>query len=193
MKENRFKCSECGKIFGSEDTFEEHSMLEHQGEAETESAESWRLMFDSLKSAGKKLRSSFMGGFLIGLIIASAAFSGYIYYDSIDKRTDVPVTVVTCESCEYEKFRDATDRMFKASYTEVDYRSEEGQRLIEKYDLKYVPGFIFDRKKLEKAENFTAVEPTLVKNEDAYVIPDEGVEVAQRLSTGIPLNNSGPQ
>lgn len=190
MPENRFKCSECGKLFGSEDTFREHSELEHQGEAEIESAETWKIMFSRFKSAGNSLSSSFAGGLLVGLIIASAAFSGYIYWDSMDHRTTVPVTVLTCDSCEYDKFKDATDRMFKAQYREVDYQSDEGQQLIQKHNLKYVPGFIFDAGQLEKAENFTSVKPTLVESQDGYVIPDEGVEVAQRLSKGKALNRS---
>lgn len=139
---------------------------------------------------GKYLNFSFGLGLLAGIFIASTAFSGYIYWDSLDHRTTVPITVVTCDSCDYERFRNATDRMLKTEYSEVDYQSTKGQELIQKHNLKYVPGFVFDREQLEKAENFTSIRSTLAESEDAYIIPDEGIEVAQRLSEGEYLNRS---
>lgn len=139
---------------------------------------------------GKYANLSFGLGLLAGILIASTAFSGYIYWDSLDHRTTVPITVVTCDSCEYEKFKDATDRMLKTQYREVDYRSEEGQKLIQEHNLEYVPGFIFEGEQLEKAGNFTSLETTLVDSGNAYVIPDEGTEVAQRLSEGENLNQA---
>jgi len=139
---------------------------------------------------GKYANISFGLGLLIGVFLTSTAFSGYMYWDSLDHRTSVPVSVVTCDSCEYDRFREATDKMLKTEYREVDYQSERGQALVEKYGLKYIPGFIFDREQLEKAENFSSMQSTLATAEDAYVIPDEGMEVAQRLSKGEYLNRS---
>ncbi len=182
MSEEKFECPECSQVFSTEETLKEHSQMEHG----KETAAGKRLPSFSVKT---HLKKSFGTGMLLGILLSSAVFSGYLYWDSMDHRTEVPVTVVTCEECEWSEFRESTDRIFKASYREVDYQSEEGQELIEKYNLKYVPGFIFDREKIEQAENFTKVEPTLVKSEDAYVIPDEGIETAQRLSEGKPLDN----
>ena len=188
MPKERFKCPECGKIFGQEETFREHADIEHEGIISVDEArETVRTRFSKIRD---EIDLSFGLGLLIGILMTSAAFSGYIYWDSMDHRTSVPITVVTCDNCEYDRFKSATDRMFKTNYKEVDYKSEEGQRLIERYNLKYVPGFIFDRVQLEKAENFTSVRSTLVQSEEAYIIPDEGVEVAQRLSKGITLNRS---
>lgn len=184
MSEKQFKCSECDKVFGEKETLEEHSRLEH---GEKPVVEKTRIPVPNL---GKYLNISFGLGLLIGVLLSSAAFSGYLYWDSLDHRTQVPVTVVTCEECEWNRFQESTDRMFRTSYREVDYQSEEGQKLIEEHNLKYIPGFIFDKEKLEQTGNFTAVEPALVEFEDAYVIPDEGVETAQRLSEGKLLNRS---
>lgn len=139
---------------------------------------------------GKYANISFGLGLLIGVFLASTAFSGYMYWDSLDHRTTVPITVVTCDSCEYERFKDATDRMLKTQYREVDYQSEEGQTLIQEHNLKYIPGFVFSGEQLENAENFSSMQSTLVDSKDAYVIPDEGMEVAQRLSKGEYLNRS---
>lgn len=130
---------------------------------------------------------SFALGFLTAILFVSIAFTGVNYWNSLDHRKDVTVTVVTCDSCSYEKFRNATDRMFDAQYREVDYSSEKGRRLVEKYNLYYVPGFIFSSE-IEKAEAFNRVKPTLVKMDGEYVIPDRDPKVAQRLSSGVSLN-----
>lgn len=133
---------------------------------------------------------SFIFGLLIGILLTSTAVSGYLYWDSLDHRTSVPITIVTCDSCEYERFTNATDRMIKAEYREVDYQSPEGQELIQEYNLKYIPGFIFERGPLEKAENFTSMRTTLAESDGAYLLPDEGIEAAQRLSKGQYLDES---
>lgn len=187
MPNDRFECSECGKVFGEKGTLKEHLDIEHSSGSVTAAKET---IIEHISGFRKYFNRSFGLGLILGIFIASTAFSGYIYWDSLDHRTTVPITVVTCDSCEYDRFKDATDRMFKTEYREVDYQSEEGQRLIREHNLKYIPGFLFDREQLEKAENFTSVKPTLIESEDFYVIPDEGVEVAQRLSTGMALNRS---
>lgn len=143
---------------------------------------------DSIDPVKKFLNKSFGLGLLAGLLIATSVFSGYLYLDSLDHRTEVPITVITCEECNYEDFKKATDRMFNTNYREVNYKSEEGQELIQKYNLKYVPAFAFD-KKVENAKAFERTKSSLVKFEDAYVIPDEGRKVAQRLSEGKSLDN----
>lgn len=184
MTEGKPECPECGKIFGSEETLKEHAEREHG--IKGVSMEQSESVLPDLKNIRQYLNVSLGLGFLIGIVLTSAVFSGYLYWDSLDHRTEVPITVVTCDDCEYDRFVDSTDRMFRADYREVDYQSEEGQELIERYGLNYVPGFIFDSKVTE-AEQYYKVEPTLVEVEDAYVIPDRGVEVAQRLSEGIEL------
>ncbi len=180
MAEEIYECPECGKVFGEEETLEEHIRLEHE-ETAGDGLETPKL--------GRYLDSSFLTGMVFGILLASAAFSSYMYWDSMDHRTEVPITVVTCDTCEWESFRESTDRMFRTDYREVDYSSEEGQKIVEKYNLKYVPGFVFDKEKLRESGNFTVVEPSLVEFEDAYVIPDEGVRTAQRLSEGKSLDN----
>lgn len=181
--QEKFECPECGKLFGTEETFEEHVDLEHGGEVSVEENQ-----FDiQLPDFGKYWNRSFGIGFLVGILLTVSAFSGFLYWDSMDHRQKVPVTVVTCDNCTYQQFRTATDRMFRAEYNEVDYDTEEGQELIERYNLQYVPGFIFEGSKLEQAENFTRVRNSLVSFEENYVIPDEGAETAQRLSKGFTL------
>ena len=181
--EEKLECPECGKLFGEEETLEEHFELEHDSEPVIEE-KGIEIEFPDFR---KYWNRSLSLGFLVGILMTAAAFSGFLYWDSMDHRQKVPITVVTCDNCTYQQFRTATDRMFRAEYNEVDYDSEEGQRLIQKYNLKHIPGFIFDGPKLEKAENFTRVRNSVVSFEDAYVIPDEGAETAQRLSKGFEL------
>lgn len=193
-EKERYECPECGKLFGSEETLEEHTELEHGSQLVMETPEMAEEL-EALKKALSRMKpgsgSSFIYGFFAGALLVAAAVGGVNYWQSLDHRTTVPVTVVTCDNCSYGRFQNATDRMFNARYTEVDYRTERGQELIQKYNLKYVPGFIFDRKQLEKAENFDRVRSVLVKFDDAYVVPDERTMVAQRLSEGKRIDRQG--
>lgn len=184
MPEERFQCPECEKYFGSGETLREHARLEHSKTVQIVD-ESGRIGGFS-KAFNPYLNKSLAIGLLLGIVISTTAFSGYTYWDSLDHRTPVPITVVTCENCSYSKFENATDRMFNAHYEEVNYQSSQGQQLINKYDINYVPAFIFD-KKAEKAGDFYKVKPILVEFKDAYVIPDRGDLVAQRYSEGIKL------
>lgn len=183
----QYRCPDCGKNFGSEETFQEHMEIDHPGGLNIDTT---RLPDLDPQQLIQKMRAylnrSFALGLIIGLLIASAGFSGYLYWQSLDHRTPVPVTVVTCDSCTYDKFRTATDRIFNAKYREVNYQSEEGQRLIQKYNIKYVPAFIFD-KKVAETENFYRVKSILVEFDDAYVLPDRSPRAAQRLSNGTEL------
>ncbi len=184
------ECPECGKKFGTREILEEHSRLEHGSSSILDLVPEKGVDLEDFRSQVSRLRpdsfSSFGYGFLVGLLVALLAFGGFSYYQSLDPGVPVEVTVVTCDNCSYERFRTATDRLFNTRYTEVDYRSERGQELIERYNLKYVPGFIFEPE-VEEAENFTRVKSVLVRFEDAYVLPDEGNKAAQRLSSGIVL------
>lgn len=185
-EDERFHCPECDSYFGSKETFEEHIELEHSGSIEP--GEAFSIDTGDLKERlASHLNRSFAIGLVLGLVIASAGFGGYIYWNSLDHRTTVPVTVVTCDNCSYDRFKTATDRIFKTEYKEVDYRSERGQELIQKYNIKYVPAFIFDSK-IEEAENFYRVKSILVEFDDAYVLPDRSPRAAQRLSNGTELD-----
>lgn len=185
MDVEQHRCPECGKHFGSRETFDEHVDMEHSGSVEP--GEEFEIDLGKVRDRiSAHLNRSFAIGLLLGILVASSGFSGYLYWDSLDHRTKVPITVVTCDNCTYEKFRTASDRIFNTRYNEVDYRSERGQELIQKYNIKYVPAFIFDRK-VEEAENFYRVKSILVKFEDAYVLPDRSPRAAQRLSNGTSL------
>ncbi len=186
MAEEKFECPQCGNILGSEDLLKEHVKLEHGSSSHQENTREKSQVFDKLshlRNFRPESRKSFTAGLVVGMLVTGIAFSGFLYWSSLDHRVTVPVTVVTCDNCSYDEFQDATDRMFKARYQEVDYQSEEGQQLIEKYDISYVPAFIFD-KKIERAEYFEKVESALVKFEDAYLIPHKRARTAQRLSEG---------
>lgn len=184
-EEERYHCPECDSYFGSKETFSEHVELEHSGSLEP--GETFELDLGKVRDRiSAHMNRSFAIGFILGILVASAGFGGYMYWNSLDHRTTVPVTVVTCDNCSYDRFRTATDRIFKTKYKEVDYKSQRGQELIEKYNIKYVPAFIFD-KKIEKAENFYRVKSILVKFKDAYVLPDRSPRAAQRLSNGTEL------
>lgn len=190
MSEEHYRCPRCDKHFGSEETFREHARIEHpEAEISQEKEESIDIELKSILARIKSyLNLSFAAGLILGLVISGAAFSGYTYWNSLDHRMEVPVTVVTCDNCSYESFRSSTDRMFNADYREVDYQSDEGQQLINKYELGYVPAFIFD-KKVSEAEQFYKVKPVLFEYDDAYLVPDRGNLVAQRVSEGKTIEN----
>ncbi|WEL19443.1 hypothetical protein [Candidatus Nanohalococcus occultus] len=178
MSKDRFECPECGENFSSETYLKEHFKVEHPGKHYRQLA--------GRKFSLPRLEKSFSTGILTGLMIAAGlviAFQGYQAY-SYDP---VEVTVVTCDNCSYERFKGATERYFDVSYSEVNYDSERGRALSERYELNYVPGFIFG-KDIEDKKNFTRVRNALVEFEDAYVMSDTRNEAAQRFSKGISLN-----
>ncbi len=187
MAEERYQCPLCEKYFGSEETFSEHARIEHDTEAVDMEEDDPLLDVNGLMAKIRyNFNRSFLLGLVLGLVVSGAAFSGYTYWESLDHRVEVPVTVVTCDDCSYGEFQNATDRLFNAEYRQVDYQSSEGQELVEKYDLQYIPAFIFDPQ-VKEAEDFYKVEPVMIEYEDAYVILDRGNLVAQRLSEGIEL------
>lgn len=197
MKEEH-RCGECGKNFGSEDTLEKHLEMDHSSSSD--------IGQEKVDRDLKPNREQVIGA-MLGFLLAALFISGFNYVQEADFETEhdfpdikgeigsyyndlaeptVEITVVTCDNCSYSRFRDETDKLMKTEYREVDYRSKEGKKLIEKYDLSYAPGFIFE-KEVEKAENFTRIESVLIEFEDAYVLPAEGVEAAQRMSEGMEL------
>lgn len=64
----------------------------------------------------------------------------------------------------------AAKAMFpKVSIQEIEYNCRESEALIDKYGLKVLPAYIFD-KDVEKDIRFTRIKETLLKREDAYII-----------------------
>lgn len=179
MERQSVECPECGENFTEEKYLEEHFDVEHPDtELDLEQEQNLNLELPEFKK-------SFRNGVLLGVLLTAgvlAAFYGYqaYSYDPVD------VTVVSCENCTYERFKGATERYFDVRYEEVNYESERGQELIEKYGLSYVPGFIFE-KEIEERSNFTRVRNALIENEDGYVMSDTRNEAAQRFSKGFSL------
>lgn len=181
-----FECSECGDHFSSEELLKEHFRLEHPDAVYNGPAVeqfSWKQVKDAVRPY---LNVSFGTGFIIGVLLTSAIFGLNAFLASSGGDVPVTVTVLTCDNCSYDRFQTRTDKMFNAKYREVDYQSEEGQRLIEKYNIRYIPGFIYN-KKVEEAENFTRAKSSLVGFEDAYVLSDGEGEAARFLSKGITI------
>lgn len=176
--EDRVSCPKCGEVHSSWDSLEEHYTVEHDGELEANTKD--KKVFSSLKSflTGHDLK--FLAGVFVGSFITAMIFVAPAH---LDQQEPVKVTVVSCEGCDYERFVNVTDRQFDVQYVELDYQSDRGMRKIEKYNRSYVPAFIFDRS-VEDRENFTSIRNSVVEYEDAYVLSDRGVEVAQRFSTG---------
>ncbi|MFT4892686.1 MAG: hypothetical protein ACI8Z7_000468 [Candidatus Nanohaloarchaea archaeon] len=175
MEEHR--CSECGKIFSEEELLERHIELEHGGNAGKEAVDKGRFSISGISREN-------VFGLILGVVLAVVLIAGFNYVNA-DK--PVEVTVVTCGNCSYSEFRDSTGELFDVEYREVNYSSSEGQRLIEKYDLYYVPGFIFE-KEVEDRENFTRIKSVVVEFDESYVLPDKGVTAAQRVSDGKSLD-----
>ncbi len=186
MSGEAYECPECGKKFGSEETLHDHFEMEHESVDFLESRRAGeKRPVDLFKAIRPYLNVSFALGLMAGFLITTAAFTGYAHL-SKDRGVPVEITVVTCENCSYDRFRDTTDRLFNTRYEEVDYRSNRGRELITRYNLKYVPGFVYS-KDIEEAKNFTYVRASLVEFDDAYVLADEGNRVAQRFSKGMQL------
>lgn len=184
VEDKLYECGECGKKYGSKETLQEHSRLVHGHPTVLTGSSGFDL--SGLKKFSSYINLSFGLGLVFGMMIMLGGVLAYsTFYTPPAHQIDV--TVVTCDNCSYGKFRNATDELFNADYKEVDYKSKKGQSLIDKYNIKYVPAFIFDKKSLEEADNFTLVRPGLAEFKDAYVIPDEGVKKAQMLSHGFQL------
>jgi hypothetical protein len=186
MASEHFQCSECGKVFGSEQTLRDHAKIEHGSRSIVDLSQNEVKTGDILKRVKPYFNMSFLLGFLTGMLVAAAAFYGYVYLDSGNSDATVPVTVVTCDNCSWDRFKGATSRMFNADYREIDYQSEQAEEMIQKYDINYIPAFIFS-KEIEEADNFTRIRNVLIEFDDAYVIPDQGIQTARYFSKGITL------
>lgn len=178
MEEEELKCNECGEILGSRETVEEHFDLEHSGK---------EVDFERMTQAGSFEVSKYFNrnaaiGFFLGVILTAGAIAGGSYLQERMEDT-TRITVVTCEDCTYERFKTTTDRMIEADYREVSYQSAEGEKLTQKYNLSYVPGFIYP-KSIEEHENFSQMRNALIKHGDAYVMSDSPIRKAQRFSEG---------
>ncbi|MFB6245683.1 MAG: hypothetical protein ABEJ03_05055 [Candidatus Nanohaloarchaea archaeon] len=175
MTEN---CGECGKKFGSMETLREHHEVEHPGKELEVEEETYGL-------SELVPERNFTTGIFFGVLLVVAAFGTAEAYSSLTS-DPVEITVVTCGNCSYERFKVATDRLFDVRYTEVNYKSRKGQELIEKYEINYVPGFVFE-KEVEERDNVSRVRNALVEFEDAYVMSDRRNRAAQRFSKGFSI------
>lgn len=173
MGSPNLECRECGKVFKSRDALRKHARIEHRQEPDFVKPQGFSLshLFDAEKAAK---------GLALGFVLAAVTFG---LYASLFAPQPVEVTVVTCDNCSYGEFRNTTGELFEVEYREVSYDSEEGQKLIERYGIGYVPAFIFDRSVSEK-ENFAKINSTLKEFEDTYVLPDGRMPAAQRVSSG---------
>lgn len=172
------RCKICQKRFSSEELLERHHEIKHQEELEIKELEPF-----SISDLIYERKAFFAASIILGLFLLAG-----LTVQSMGE-SPVRITVVTCEECDYNEFRETTDPMIPTSYSEVMYNSSEGEKLINRYDLNYVPGFIFS-KNIENTENFTRMRSVLVEFDDAYVLPDRGVRAAQRTSEGMALNRS---
>lgn len=177
-----FRCDECDKIFASKDGLRRHSRVEHDHEPSFTEVREIRLK--ELFSRDKLIRG-FAAGFLLAAITLTIFAATQESVSTTPEETPEPVdiTVLTCENCTYQEFRDTTDPLFETEYREVNYNSSEGRELIEKYSIGFIPAFIFD-KDVENRANFTRINSTLRKFDDAYVLPDGRMPAAQRVSSG---------
>lgn len=122
----------------------------------------------------------FLAGVAFGLLMAAAGLQVASLHGGPH---EITYTVVTCDNCSYEDFRTVSERILDPRFVEVSESSSRGKRLIEKYELNYVPGFIIE-KGVEEHKNFSRIRGSVVEFEDAYVVSDRGNEVAQRFSSG---------
>lgn len=171
------QCEDCGKVFTTKRTLQKHTKLEHGHEPEFSRKD---VVLSDVLSREKILK-----GAVVGFLLAAVLIAGFVAFQELDSGSEdtVEITVVTCENCSYQQFRNTTGSIFEVTYREVPYDSVESQELIRKYDIGYVPAFIFD-KEIQNRKNFTRINSTLKEFDDAYVLPDDRMPAAQRVSSG---------
>lgn len=174
------RCRECGEKHESLEELEEHHSLHHPGKEFVGPDSKKTAFMKAAERAADLTPYRFVTGFLVGFLVCLTVLN---LPGILASQQKVDFTVVTCENCSYDRFRTVSGELFEARFTEVDHRSSRGIRLIEKYNLNYVPGFIIE-KEVENHENFSQIRGSVVEFEDAYVLSDRGNEVAQRFSSG---------
>lgn len=173
----KLRCEECGKIFTNRRTLQKHAKLDHDHEVEFSRTD---VELSDLFS-GKKL----LKGAAIGFLLTAVLIAGFVALQELDSDSEeaVEITVLTCENCSYQQFQNTTGAIFDVKYRELPYNSTEGEELIQRYDIGYIPAFIFDTE-VEDRANFTRINSTLKNFDHAYVLPDGRMPAAQRVSSG---------
>lgn len=100
----------------------------------------------------------------------------------------------TCENCNPDEALVGLRRVMPTMLTEkVDVNSEQGQALIEKFNIKTVPAFIFS-KELENTDLFAQAQALFEKKEDSYAMKtiELGLPIGKYVA-GPTVSDSDPQ
>lgn len=168
------ECSKCQKFFSTKDLLAEHLKREH---SDYETPRNQRFLPTS-----KFFDRDILKGFIVGALLTCILIAGYSGLQGFS--STVEITVIGCDNCSYGEFRNSTDSILESPvYREIDYRSKEASDLINRFDVDYVPAFVFSEE-VERSENFTRISAVMNKVGDSYVLHRSP---AERYSEGFRL------
>jgi hypothetical protein len=80
------------------------------------------------------------------------------------------VNSAACTSCDTTQIVDVTKQLFLGvKIRNVEYNSSEGQAIVQKYNIKLLPAYLFDSN-VTKSPNYAQVSRALVQTDDKYLI-----------------------
>lgn len=168
------KCSKCQKFFSSEDLLIEHMRTEHNDSGPSRS--------QSALPAYNDFDWDMVKGFTVGALLTCILVAGSLGLQGLS--STVEITVISCDNCSYNEFNQSTENIVEDPvYREVDYRSNEASDLIDRFEIDYVPAFIFSEE-IESSENFTRIESVINRVGESYVLHRSA---AERYSEGFNL------
>lgn len=102
----------------------------------------------------------------------------------------------TCEECDSSRIVDVTRQLFpEVTVVEVDFASDEGQELYEKYAIQFLPAYLFSADVADHP-SYAQVSAALVKIEDMYLINPQSSgstydPFGEKCENGVDDNNDG--
>ncbi|MBW3003895.1 hypothetical protein KY337_04990 [Candidatus Woesearchaeota archaeon] len=112
---------------------------------------------------------------------------------------DLTFTVLndnTCEECDPTRIVQTTEQLFPGiKIVEVDFNTKEGKALYEKYELKYLPAYLFTDNVAEH-ESYAQVQAALINVDDVYMINPQSVgstydPYGEKCDNGVDDNDDG--
>ncbi|MCK4918816.1 MAG: DsbA family protein [Candidatus Pacebacteria bacterium] len=87
-----------------------------------------------------------------------------------------------CENCEYESVLDIIKTIVPTmDAVNINFDSEEGKRLIDSFEIKTIPAFVFSSN-VSGIKEYEKIGDVLIKNEDGYLL--------DAVQTGIPVGRN---
>ncbi|MBW3015758.1 hypothetical protein KY330_05015 [Candidatus Woesearchaeota archaeon] len=113
--------------------------------------------------------------------------------------TDLTFTILNdpeCEDCDTTRVTQVTEELFPGiKVVEVDFSTEDGKELYDKYNVQYLPAYFFTSN-VDKETAYEQVSGALVKLDDAYMINPQASgstydPYGEKCANGIDDNDDG--